>query len=91
MATKLTKNERLELRCTKGQRRLINQAVELHGGSLTDFILGAAQEKAMQTIREYQVLQLGQRDSLQLVDALLNAPAPNAQLKKAARRYASAS
>ena len=90
MATIMTKSERLELRCTKEQRRIIAQAVELRGGSLTDFIIGAAQEKAMQLIKEYQVLQLGRQDSLRLADALLNAPEPNARLKKAAKRYSSA-
>jgi uncharacterized protein (DUF1778 family) len=91
MAMKLTKSERLELRCTREQRRLIGQAVELRGGSLTDFIIGAAQEKAIQLIREYQQLQLGREDSLRLAEALLNASEPNARLKKAAKRYSSAS
>ena len=89
MAMTMTKSERLELRCTPEQRRIIGQAVELRGGSLTDFIISAAQEKAMQLIREYQLLQLGRQDSLQLADALLNAPEPNDRLRKAARRYLS--
>jgi uncharacterized protein (DUF1778 family) len=89
MAMKMTKSERLEVRCTREQRRIIGQAVELRGGSLTDFIISAAQEKAIQLIREYQLLQLGRQDSLQLADALLNAPEPNARLRKAARRYSS--
>ncbi len=86
---KMTKSERLELRCTREQRRIIGRAVELRGGSLADFIISAAQEKAMQLIREYQLLQLGRQDSLRLADALLNAPESNARLKKAARRYSS--
>lgn len=89
MAMKMTKSERLELRGTREQRRIIGQAVELCGGSLTDIIISAAQEKAVQLIREYQLLQLGRQDSLRLADALLNAPEPNARLKKAARRYSS--
>ena len=87
---KMTKSERLELRCTSAQRRIISEAAELRGGSLTDFIISAAQEKAMQLIKEYQLLQLGRQDSLQLADALLSASEPNARLKKAARRYSSA-
>ncbi len=87
---KMTKSERLELRCTREQRRIIDQAVELRGGSMTDFIISAAQEKAMRLIKEYQLLQLGRKDSLRLAEALLNAPEPSARLKKAARRYSSA-
>ena len=47
MAMKMTKSERLELRGTREQRRIIGQAVELCGGSLTDIIISAAQEKAV--------------------------------------------
>ena len=86
---KMTKSERLELRCTREQRRIIGQAVELHGGSLSDFIISAAQERAMQLIRQYQLLRLGRQDSLRLADALLNVPEPTSRHTKAARRYSS--
>lgn len=91
MATKTTKSERLELRCTKAQRRIIDQAVELRGGSLTDFILSAAQEKAIDLIRDFQSLNLGGEYSRAFARTLLHAPEPNPRLKRAARRRSSAS
>ena len=90
MAAKTTKSERLELRCTKAQRRIIDQAVELRGGSLTDFIISAAQEKAIDLIKDFQTLKLGRQDSRVLARALLHAPEPNANLKRAAKRHSSA-
>lgn len=46
----MTKSERLVLRWTREQRRIIGQAAKLRGGSQTDFIIGAAQEQAMELI-----------------------------------------
>ncbi len=59
-------------------------------GRLTDFILGAVQEKAIDLIKDFQSLKLGRQDSRRLTRALLHAPAPNARLKRAAKRYSSA-
>ena len=90
MPTKTNKRERLELRCTEAQRRISDQAVALRGGSLTDFILGAAQEKAIDLIKDFQSLKLGRQDSQLLARVLLHAPEPNVRLKRAAKRHSSA-
>lgn len=84
------KNERFEVRCTQEQRFMIDRAVELSGRSLTDFVLGAVQEAALSTIREFrefETIDLNARDSRRLAEALLNPPEPNARLRAAADRY----
>lgn len=90
MATKARKKERLEIRCTAEQRRIIDQAVELRGGSLTDFIIDAAQAKAVELIRDFQVIKLNREESIRFADSLLSARSPNAKLRKAARRHSPA-
>ena len=89
MATALLK-KRLELRCTPDQREIIDRAVNLRGGSLTDFVLAAAQEKAMKLIQDFQSMKLNERESLLFAEALLNPSEPTHKLRKAAERYKAA-
>jgi uncharacterized protein (DUF1778 family) len=81
------KTERLEARVTAEQKALFVKAAALRGCSLTDFLVNGAQELAARTIREHEIMTLSARDSQAFVPALLEAPAPGAQLRKAARRY----
>lgn len=86
MATAPKKKERLEFRCTIRQRELIDRAVCLSGRSVTDFVLDAVQEAAMETIKSFETMKVNSQDSAALAKALLN-PRPNAKLRAAARRY----
>lgn len=79
--------ERLEARVSSEQKRLLVKAARLRGQSLSDFVVGSAQEAARQTIEDYRVITLTRRDQEAFVQALLNAPTPNATLRKAAKRY----
>ena len=79
--------ERLEARISPEQKELLVEAARLRGQTLSDFVVGSAQEAARQTIQEYQVMTLSRRDRNVFVQALLEAPAPNAALRKAAERY----
>lgn len=88
MATALSR--RLEARCTVEQRRIIDRAVELTGRTLSDFVLSAAQDAAMKTIKDHEVVTLSARDSAALAAALLNPPKPNKNLRAAAERYKAA-
>lgn len=81
------KNERLEARITTNQKTLFQKAARLSGRTLTGFVVAAAQEKAMDTVREYEGMTLSARDTAAFVSALLNPPAPEARLRKAVRRY----
>jgi len=81
------KRARLEARITLDQKELFQRAAALTGRTLTDFVVGSAQEIAARTVREHEAMTLGARDRERFVAALLEAPQPGTRLQKAARRY----
>jgi uncharacterized protein (DUF1778 family) len=82
-----SKTERLEARMTPRQKRLFQRAADLHGQSLTEFTLTHLQEAAERVIRECEMIELTARDSLVLMDSLLNPPEPTQRQLQAAQRY----
>ncbi len=83
----LRKQERLEARVTRQQKRLIERAAYLRGTSVTDFVVASAQQAATVTIRDSETLGLRDEAREAFVNALLNPPAPNPVARAAARRY----
>jgi uncharacterized protein (DUF1778 family) len=81
------RRERLEARVSPETKALFQEAATLEGRSLTDFVVSSAVESAKRVIRERELMGLSRRDRMAFVDSLLNPPAPNARLQKAARRY----
>jgi len=79
--------ERLEVRTTAAQKRLIERAAELRGTSVTDFVVSNIQAAAAETIREFESLFLSDEARKVFVEALLNPPQPNEALKAAAGRH----
>lgn len=77
------RSERLEVRTTSDQKRLIERAAELRGTSVTDFVVSNIQAAAAQTIREFESLSLRDEARKIFVKALLNPPEPNEALKAA--------
>ena len=82
-----TATARIDIRCSKEQRALIDRAVELSGRKMTDFVLDAVQRAAVETIKNFEVMHLTTRDSAVLAEALLRPPQPNSRLRRAAERY----
>lgn len=82
-----TKKERLEARLTPEQKMHIERAAQIRGASISDFVVLSADEAAIRTIREQEVLTLNERAREVFVNALLNPPAPGARLRAAAKRY----
>lgn len=80
------RRERLEARVTADQKVLFQRAADLQGRSLTDFIISSAQAAAEETIRAQQIV-LSAKDSALFVEALLNPPEPNENLRRAMQRY----
>jgi uncharacterized protein (DUF1778 family) len=68
-------------------KELLERAAALTGRSLTDFVLTSAEEAALRTIREHELVRLTARDSKAFVAALLENTKPNKRLRKAAVRY----
>jgi uncharacterized protein (DUF1778 family) len=86
--TKTAKVERLEARVSRETKALCQKAARIQGSTLTDFVVKSAVEAAQRTVRENEFAELTQRDRVTFIEALLNAPAPNTRLRKAAERHA---
>lgn len=79
-------NSRLALRVRAKDKATLMRAVALAHTDMTDFILRHALDAARKLIEQAERVTLSERDSLRVLDALENAPAPNARLLGAARR-----
>ena len=64
---------------------VIARAVALEQTNLTEFMVRAALKEAQSVIQEYEQVKLSNCDSVSVLQALENPPAPNAKLRKAAR------
>lgn len=84
---KESKKERLEARLTPEQKKHIEHAARIKGTSVSDFVVLSADDAAVRTIREQEVLTLNERAREVFANALLNPPAPSARLVAAAKRY----
>lgn len=56
--------------------------------TLTGFILATAGEDARRTVEDADVLRLTAEDQVRFAKALIDPPAPNAKLVRAAKRHA---
>ena len=81
------KVERLEARVSKREKDLFAKAAAIQGRSLTEFVISSLHDTAMRIIESHKVIKLTERDSEVFVNALLNPPEPNKNLKAAAKRY----
>lgn len=76
-------NEPIRLRVSPEQMSALTQASALLGVDLADFVLESALLKAAAMLSGAETIVLSERDSLVVLDALENPPAPNAALRKA--------
>lgn len=78
---------RLEARISPETKALLQNAADLQGRTLTDFVVSTVRAEAMRVIREHQILTLSLEESEAFVETILNPPPPNDALKAASRRY----
>ena len=78
---------RLEARLPADVYAMLKRAAEIEGRSLSDFVVSAASSAARQTIESTEILRLSRSAQEQLVNLLLNPPAANQALKKAAKAH----
>lgn len=78
-------NNRLSLRIRPEEKALLLCAVAYTNTDLTDFVLRNAVQAAKVVIAQAEQITLSERDSLRVLDALENPPAPNARLLAAAQ------
>jgi uncharacterized protein (DUF1778 family) len=78
---------RLEARLPSEVYATLKRAAEIEGRTLSDFVVSAAREAASRTIEEAEVIRLSVQDQKLFVESILNPPAPNAALKRMAKRH----
>lgn len=83
----VAESARLETRIPPHQKALIQEAADLEGRTLTDFIVDSATTAARDTIERHKVLRLSERATEAFFAAIENPPSPNETLQAAARRY----
>jgi len=66
---------------------MLKRAAEIEGRSVSDFVVAAVREAAERTIERATVVRLSAEDQRRFADAILHPPAPNAALRRAARRH----
>lgn len=81
------KNARLDIRISQEKKELIERAVALKDLSITDFVINCVEEEARNTVRDYESMELSQKDSQAFARALLEPPKPSPRLTEAAERY----
>jgi uncharacterized protein (DUF1778 family) len=81
------KAERLEIRMTRNQKKLLRRAAALEGRTLADFIVCSAQEAARRAIEQGEPIRLSTRDRTAFVAALMNPPVLTERLASALDRY----
>ncbi|OGT80865.1 MAG: hypothetical protein A3H91_17160 [Gammaproteobacteria bacterium RIFCSPLOWO2_02_FULL_61_13] len=86
IATQSPKVARLETRISRELMEVLRRAAELQDRTLTDFVVGAAQEAARKVIAEAGVVQLSIVDQQLFAAALIDPPKPKAALKRAFAR-----
>ena len=77
-------NSRISLRIRPNDKALLMRAVAYTHTDLTDFVLRNAMQAAKAVIAQAEQVLFSERDSLRVLDALENPPAPNAKLLAAA-------
>lgn len=82
-------NSRMSLRIRPEDKALLLRAVAYTNSDLTDFVLRNAVQAAKDVIAQVEQVALSERDSLRVLDALENPPAPNAKLLAAAHNLPS--
>ena len=79
--------QRIEARISADEKRLLEDAAQRRGMTLTAFVLSTAHDAAVRTLETAHVVELTRQDQQRFVDTLLNPPAPSARLRAAATDY----
>ena len=80
-------NERIDLRTSPEIKELIVRAASTAGMSVSAFLLGTAQERAMEILAERDMITLTSRDWNAFAKALDNADKPKPKLAAAMKRH----
>ncbi|OHV79253.1 DUF1778 domain-containing protein [Rhizobium sp. LCM 4573] len=79
---------RLEAQVSVNVYEQIQRAAVLRGMTLTGYLIATGGEDARRTVEEADVLRLATEDQVRFAKPLIDPPAPNARLARAAKRHA---
>ncbi|MHB1513499.1 MAG: type II toxin-antitoxin system TacA family antitoxin [Acidiferrobacter sp.] len=88
MATTAAREDRIELRTTKEEKRLLATAAAYERLDVTSFIMRAVLPAARDAVDRAERIALSERDSLRVLELLERPPEPTAALRVAAQRRA---
>jgi uncharacterized protein (DUF1778 family) len=83
----LNRDDRLELRATKEEKRLLAAAAAYERLDMTSFIMRAALPAARKVVDRNERIVLSGRDTVRVLKLLENPPKPTAALRAAARAH----
>ena len=86
--TAVNRTDRIELRATREEKRLLAAAAAHERLDVTGFILRSALPAARDVLDRAERIVLSERDSVRVLDLLENPPKPTPALLAAARRRA---
>ncbi|MDI6835154.1 MAG: DUF1778 domain-containing protein [Rhizobiaceae bacterium] len=78
---------RLEARVPVHVYEQMQRAAKLRGMTLTSYLIATAGEDARRTVEEAEVLRLAAEDQVRFAKALIDPPAPNVRLARAAKHH----
>ena len=84
---KLELTDKIEASVKPEIKALLQEAADLQGRSLDDFILSTVQAEAKRVIEQYRILKLSKEDAEAFAEEVLNPSPPNPVLKEAAEWY----
>jgi uncharacterized protein (DUF1778 family) len=80
------RDERIELRASREQKRILSAAARYEHLDLTSFVMRTALPAAEEIVARHERISLTARDSLRVLDLLEHPPKPTAALLAAAKR-----
>jgi uncharacterized protein (DUF1778 family) len=80
-------SERLVIAVTPAQRELFERAAAAVGRSLAEFVVGSAESAAEEVLCSDHDPRLTAEDTIAILEAMENPPAPNDNLRQLAREY----
>lgn len=79
-----SRDDRIELRTSRGEKRLLAAAAAYQRLDLTTFVLHTALPVAEEVVARHERIKLSARDSTRVLDLLENPPKPTPALRAAA-------
>jgi uncharacterized protein (DUF1778 family) len=78
---------RITARVSDDVRSTLEQAAELFGATVNQFVVQAAYQEAQRVIERESVIRLSQKDARRILSLLDHPPKPNKRLKEAVEAY----